>query len=84
MGRHRSLSRALSWRGYTPMTTKRQPAWSAHHAIGMKFRPPAPRSPHYATEIPLSRPAVQAYGVEMKVSVIHAAARAIGSPVAAA
>jgi hypothetical protein len=39
MGRHRSLSRALSWRGFTPRTTKLQPAWFPHHAIGMKFRP---------------------------------------------
>jgi hypothetical protein len=46
MGRHRSLSRALSWRGFTPRTTKLQPAWFPHHAIGMKFRPPAPGSPH--------------------------------------
>jgi hypothetical protein len=79
MGSHRYLSRAWSWGSFTPKTTKLQAVRFPHHAIGMKF---ADR--RLATENPFGRRAGRAYSGQMKVSFTRAAARAIGSPAAAA
>jgi hypothetical protein len=62
-----------------PKTTKLQVVRFPHHAIGMKF---ADR--RLATEIPLAGVRAEPYSGQMKVSFTCAAARAIGSPAAAA